>query len=747
MAEKVEENKRVKISDRSVGSSQLFQNKTLNPTVGAGGQYTVQVETPAKSGFTRLAEGLATINPALQAVGESDMAYSDLAVQQASEMTMEEVKANTIALKDTENHLYKQNGWIDRLTRTGKASVLENPLTFSRAQRAAGTRIGAESYKESLSSKVLQAQQDFKNNRTEYDVNSIITQTQNETFEQFGIEKGSSLMSGFGSAAGKLNSEIRIRDLTIKDKIAQAYSEGDGGMGFYNALKSSSNVGEMVANLNEVSSQHGNLGVDGSKRFIQAALSKLANEDPQEARAFLKNMQSGELKGINFGGVDIGSPVFENVYDSVRSELTRIERKNESENAESEGKITKEVSNDIRNAKWEHPDGATAEELRHIGIEVPETYGDAEVIPSSDYAKIVSDSYKSKYPAMQRGIGAAAASGNQSVIGIEAGQKSQQDRLVARTFDSVVGEERGMNASVKFQLNQQMRTAKGEGLKKKIFMVQESMKGKLENIRNSFLAGDLPVGVDPLLDENDQEIPVSRWTGDQLKSGMTTAINNVLQESSDKVDSMVSDRVALAEQESKKAFNESTKDSKENSYKTQFKDYDLSDEIMAVAGISKNDQGNIIQASLGSKEAVNYALLYEDKGKVEARITNINKLIKKGSYTRVGKSMGMYNFETTIDEPFSEKEMKILDRYRVQSEKTLGYDIEDLSYYKSQGRREFPTGTSFASNDDLLTLFYRYDTDEEAQQIVEKVQEITGDKTYSKTKLDNNQTKPVKETK
>ena len=105
MAEKVEENKRVKVTDRSVGTSQLFKNNKLIPTVGAGGQFTVQVEQPKQSAFSRLAEGLSTFNTALQAVGESNIAASDQAIQKASELSLEDAQAAAVELKDAEDEI------------------------------------------------------------------------------------------------------------------------------------------------------------------------------------------------------------------------------------------------------------------------------------------------------------------------------------------------------------------------------------------------------------------------------------------------------------------------------------------------------------------------------------------------------------------------------------------------------------------------------------------------------------------
>jgi len=351
MAEKVEENKRVKVSDRSVGSTELFKNKNLSPTVGAGGQYNVQVEQPQQSAFSRLAEGLSTMNTALQAVGESDIAASDQAIQKASEMTLEQAQAAAVELKDAEDGMYKSGGFVDRLTRRGEVSNTENFLNFPRAQRALGHKLGAEGYTKRATMALKEAQEAFKTQGTEYDAAAIMEGIRNDMGEEFGMDDSFSTKQGFDNAVGKFTAEQISRDFDQKNKVSRVHNitRASDEMSAIFAGHATSSDEQLSTRLSEMAGRYNNLTVGDSAAAMRMALSTLADRDPLGAQRAINMQRDGVLRDINMGGVPLSSAAFEATRDAIESELESIENKAERESNVSVAKV-KQNAQDAKQA-------------------------------------------------------------------------------------------------------------------------------------------------------------------------------------------------------------------------------------------------------------------------------------------------------------------------------------------------------------------------------------------------------------
>jgi len=399
MADEVQENKRFKVTDRRVATEELFTPRTLSPTVGAGGQFTVAVQQPAQSPFSRLAEGLSSLNSALGSVAESDVAANELAAKEAADLSTDEILQKQTELKETEDGLYKSGGFLDRLTRKGSISHLENPLTYARGQRAAGTKLGLEKYTEDVSKRLKEAQNQYRINRTDYDLNEIQKEVMNQIKDEFQMDQGFSMERGFNSAISKFSADQRIRDFNEKEKITRVFSIGDAADELSSSIIGSSTISpEMLkGNIRDITSRHGNLSRKDWDSALRVALSRAADRNPTEAQTMINMMRDGRMEGVNFGGFDASSSTFEAALDAAESEIATIERKIESDSAMSLAKVQQQTA-------------SAKKGVESLDFTEPKTLDDLGVDTSSLSEEALATQYNSAEE-MQKGVDAAFLNG------------------------------------------------------------------------------------------------------------------------------------------------------------------------------------------------------------------------------------------------------------------------------------------------------------------------------------------------
>jgi len=738
MAEKVEENKRVKISDRSVGSSQLFQNKTLNPTVGAGGQYTVQVETPAKSGFTRLAEGLSTINPALQAVGEKDMARSDLALQQAGEMTLEEAAANAQALKDTEDSLYKQNGWIDRLTRTGKASSIENPLTFSRAQRLVGTRVGAEEYRPELVKRLQEKQLEFRRNGTPYVIEDVQNEVKAEMVDKYAIQDGFSIQRGFDSVTGKVNAETRARYIDEQARVGSIREIGNTAEQISVALMSG-DLEQIKLRLPEIDSQNKHIDGSGYIKSWRMALSDLASKDNMAAQRMVTAMRDGDFKGIKMGGFELGSAAFDSVLDATEDEIDRVERREKAELGKAQEDMKKVWVEKSRALNSRGNDPVTPNEY---GISVIGVDGD-EQIPASELLESYKNSEVSK----------AALTGNrslpesifdsidQSVEGrkAEARRKNESTVYVANNnvqSSDVVTTPKNQYLTQRSLVQDRNST---ESDKAKLISIHQDVLNKVKNVEIDTKDGRYPDGVDPLLDENGEAIPVYEL-GDKLTGVLEEAYKNIYNNARNDTTKFEEVKADREQAKADKTFAESTKESKDTSLASTFESFEMPSVVNRNLATGYYTSINLAKIEAGDAEYYNAFVFGMSSEKKNKALASLNETIKTGRYSyKADKEfyiMGEKNFmggrrpshtvtrkvDTSI--PLSESDIENFRKVADKIDELTPYTIKDLEMYSSR-TISFPHKGMVKDMSDPATakgVAFTYNTEEEAKRIVEMVQ-------------------------
>jgi len=197
-------------------------------------------------------------------------------------MSLEEIEESAKLLKETEDKMYEQNGFIDRLTRTGKMSVIENPLTFSRAQRAAGSRVGSERYKVELTKRLQDAQNEYRVSGTPYVIEDIQRGLTDEIVSELGMEEGSSIQRGFSDIAAKVNSETRQRYFDEQTRTGAIIEVGNTANGLSDILGSSGSPEDKSLRINDFIKRNQHIGGDGYIKALRIALDNLASSGNPE---------------------------------------------------------------------------------------------------------------------------------------------------------------------------------------------------------------------------------------------------------------------------------------------------------------------------------------------------------------------------------------------------------------------------------------------------------------------------------
>ena len=743
--EEVKENTRASITS-GLNRNTILNRPSAQPTVGAGGQYQVNVQAQPEGKFSKLAKGLSAFNTMLGALAESNVAAGNLAMQQQSEMTLEEIEENNKALKETEGKLYEQNSFIDRLTRKGKSSMLENPLTFSRAQRAAGARVGAEEYKNTVSKRMLEAQNNFKRNRVEYNVNDILTGAQDEIFQKYGMDQGSSIMRGFSDAASKFNSEARLRDFAVQDKIATAFREGDAAESIYAAVASAGTMKEAQWSLAENSKMMNDIGVDGGKRALAAATMKLVAENKLQAENLLASKMEGMLSGVKIGGVSIDSPVYESIWGQMDNMLDAADREEERENNISASEVKGEITNAVKAGLQKFPSGAKLSDLQAFSS-VP-LQGDPEsMIPVEDFADVFAQGYIDSGRIGERDGFSAAYQGDEGVRARQARVKSERDGVIEDVARDAKRAEDGsfVKVSVRGKAVEQSLGNMDEATRTRLVTTQRSFINNMETVKADLMRGELPDGATlPKDEDGDDKEDDTTWTQDDIDKMYSQSLKFHEQKAMDDLARVVADSEAEARKESAKTMMSQDKDTIENTINQNYKENfsGLSKYTLTRNGISEEFVWTAAKADKNMPEASNYLIGIPTSEK-QTTMRNLKAIVRDGQYD-VSYYSKRRNRTVRESRTVGDDEIKSAKKLLDVLERHTPVSVESLREYDEGDRGEFPDrGVLIGGSKKLTTMPYEASTQEEFNYIVETVKRLSGDQSYSIETLKANQLKPI----
>jgi len=367
MQQEVKENKRFKISDRNLSSDKLFANPTVQPTVGAGGQYSVRVQEQPKNSWEKLSESLAGMMGAASAIQQWDVADNEAAQQVVSEMSDEEFKAavqQAEEANEAEKGLFESGKFVDRLTRLGKASPTENPLTFTRGQHAAGMRIGRDEYAPMVEQRLKDARKAFESNGTPYTVEDIQSQVKDEIQEKYGMADTFSLQRGFDKAIASEVKAQKIRDINEKDRLQRVRREGDSAIAVGAAMDKM--IGADITVRKEIMQDLNMQLNDMSPAEINRSIAKAARDAALDSPETLSAMQKLFAEdGNKLGGYPLNSPAFATVRTLMDDLAEKVEVESKRQNNKEKSEVNKKMS-ESRSAIL-YPDNNT---FRAAGIDV-----------------------------------------------------------------------------------------------------------------------------------------------------------------------------------------------------------------------------------------------------------------------------------------------------------------------------------------------------------------------------------------
>lgn len=399
--EQVNDNVRYAVNSPNSSRSSLrgagLNTESLRPTVGAGGQYQVSVQTPAKTSAEKLAESLAVLDDTVGKIVESNVAQSELAVQQQADMELEDVQSKALEAKEVEESIYKAGSFVDRLVRTGQRPAQGNPLFYTRARRAYGERVANEEYNKRVSTALSEARKAYRSDpEKSYVTADIMKSVADEVREEFGIDEGSA-GAGFGNIAARLNNSHTVRDLEYQDKITRTHSVVQKAdeiaaaiMGSH--LQDNAATAEL---LKDVFSRHANLSAKDSGAALYAGLSKAVNSGAlgaNEAQAFINNIRSGEFKGLKLGGFDIASTAFDQTLERIETDIQRQEDRNERESEVNTTALKREVTDALTSAlRLDYSQGGVP--IEEILADVPDDLVGSTVASSEEAMNVIESAY------------------------------------------------------------------------------------------------------------------------------------------------------------------------------------------------------------------------------------------------------------------------------------------------------------------------------------------------------------------
>ena len=311
-----------------VQTADLAEAPNLQPTISAGGRYTVQVQQAGKNKWNDLADALSQVNPALREYA----AASDLEAKQyedeLSRMSREEVLTK---LKQSEAAL-------DKEVRRGNIPFLGSPLNWKRKKRALGAA-AHDAFQLRLTGKdgrLLGGKQEGDDDKS---TSEIIQEEMAAFIEENPALKDTFTGEGFQQAINPTIQNLTDRYDTQKSKQAEL----EVGRGFidsaYRLAKDGNHEseGEWFEVTSQIQDLYQDLNAFTPQKQIAAitAITKsLARVDEQKAYAFLESAKTS----LKVGGALFGKS--ETVVDELARQIKDIaEQEQADDEKEREDKV------------------------------------------------------------------------------------------------------------------------------------------------------------------------------------------------------------------------------------------------------------------------------------------------------------------------------------------------------------------------------------------------------------------------
>jgi hypothetical protein len=345
MQEEVQENKRFKVSDRRLSEDTVFTPSRLQPTVGAGGQYRVNVQQQPKNSFEKLAESLQGFNNVLNAKIENREANEQYAAQKITDSTLEEAKE----LKANEKELYKNNSFFDKLTRLGKIPADANPLAYSRGQRAYGAKVAKEKYSVEMAKAIKESHKSLRSGGDAESISEIQKRVAQNLTEEFGITGSAEI--GFNEIISPINVSSAARDVEVRDRIATVNGIASKAEDNATILENfdPANPTSTISALKASDGMHNNLNPTNQTQALRVAVMQQLDTNPKKLGAFLNSLEKGELDGATFAGIDISNPIYHSIFKAAEDGLLKAEEEDKRNSITSRSikasNITKLLSN------------------------------------------------------------------------------------------------------------------------------------------------------------------------------------------------------------------------------------------------------------------------------------------------------------------------------------------------------------------------------------------------------------------
>ena len=743
MAKEVQENKRFKITDRKVATKNLFQSKSLDPTVGAGGQFTVALAKPDRSAFSRLAEGLSSMNSALGDVAESEVAATGLAIKKASEMTLDEVKAQQAEFQEIEQSMVKSNGFIDRLTRKGDASVIENPMTFPRAQSATGTRIGKEVYQARVEQAMASAKLAYKRDASKpYSIPAIQKKISDEVSAEFNMSEGFSMQRGFDKVAAPYNAKQLAREFNEQDRIAEAWATVGGAEKSKEALvilgDSTSSPQAIKDAFDDLAMNTANLGRQSIMKMLDMAGADLARDNPQALQLALNRSDESD---VMIGGFPLNSPAYTEVInkweDMVIREQNKMERETDKAISENNDRI-KDTGITILSRGDEQTPASMGLDIEGLDSQAPipreELY---EAFKKDEITKAWASGNGAKTEAMLFSLDTTA----------EARDERDRSRI---SRDGATAASNGRNLStggVSFQTEKAMFLSKHGSQRSLSFEAAEidrSIKADLTAIQSDMKQGKYPDGAEVIKGEGGVPIPFSELDSDTKDLIAKKATDEIYKKG-------VSSIIDISKRERDKEDAEELKkskdipiDKKDSNYKESLKTFKIDDKTKGRLNIPEFADHNAAKAKSNVSEYLNYIMFNMSKDE-RVNIIRLGEESERGSFKR---NLAKYNrggikegtFIATTQ--YSSEEVRNMKSIAEFYDTLTPLTIDEVSEITSTGY--IPSRRGTLDPDSIGERWFEYNTEEEKNQIIEKIRKF--DRTFTGERLEANRKKRIKTT-
>ena len=340
--EEVKENVRYKVTGRSVGTSEFLNKPSAQPTVGAGGQYQVNVQSQPEGGMAKLARGLSAFSTTLGALASAQVAQEEIAEKREAELSLEESHRLAELAREQEDRFFTAGGFIDRMVRTGKASAQSNPLFYSRGRRAYGIKVAEQRYASEVSQALHDAQQAYKKDPAKtYSVNEIQNSVAERIKAEYGITDTASSESGFNQVAAKMNTQQTIRDVEAQDKITRTHSIIHKADEIASVIIGSELMSpeQILQAFKRSDSFDNSLSAKDNAIAFKMAMRKGMDRNPIETKRFIDARGKGQFADLKMGGYSLSSTVYQDAFDDADNLYEQWERDTQRKNDISDNKI------------------------------------------------------------------------------------------------------------------------------------------------------------------------------------------------------------------------------------------------------------------------------------------------------------------------------------------------------------------------------------------------------------------------